>query len=65
VQSITKQIHKSQCKALIVSPTSLVASIILYGRATHGVCIAKIKDLMEWLRFEITEVGHLIDWQGK
>ncbi|KAI8881703.1 hypothetical protein K501DRAFT_252733 [Backusella circina FSU 941] len=63
VQSITKQIHKSQCKALIVSPTSLIASIILYGRATHGVCIGKIKDLMEWLRFEITEAGHLIDWQ--
>ncbi|KAI8976058.1 male sterility protein-domain-containing protein [Pilobolus umbonatus] len=63
IQALTKKIHESQCKALIVPPTSLVASIILYGRATQGVCIGKIKEFMEWLKLEVLDSGHLIDWQ--
>lgn len=65
VTEITKRIHESQCKGLVVSPVSIISAIILYGRATHGVCIGKIKDLMEWLRYEITKGGYTVDWQGK
>lgn len=48
-----------------MSPVSIVSAIILYGRATHGVCIGKIKELMEWMRYEIKRNGYSIDWQGK
>lgn len=64
VTEITKRIHDSQCKGLVVSPVSIVSAIILYGRATHGVCIGKIKELMEWMRYEIKRNGYSIDWQG-
>jgi hypothetical protein len=61
---VTKRIHDSQCKALIISPVSIVSAIILYGRATHGVCVGKIKELMEWMRYEIIQSGNAVDWQG-
>ena len=52
VKKITKEIQASQRKALIVSPVSLVASIILYGRATGGVCFGK-KEKKRWKRGEL------------
>ncbi|KAG0188479.1 cyclin-dependent kinase inhibitor far1 [Apophysomyces sp. BC1034] len=63
VQKITKGIHESQRKALVVSPVSLVSAIILYGRGTGGVCLGKIKELMEWLRQESIFRGFQVDWQ--
>ncbi|KAG2222121.1 hypothetical protein INT45_007557 [Circinella minor] len=63
VKKITKEIQSSQRKALIVSPVSLVASIILYGRATGGVCFGKMKDMAEWLRAEVIMREFQIDWQ--
>ncbi|KAI7906338.1 male sterility protein-domain-containing protein [Cokeromyces recurvatus] len=60
---VTRRIHVSQCKALVVSPISIIASIILYGRATHGVCVGKIKELMVWMRHEMIQHGYAIDWQ--
>lgn len=65
VDNIIKRIHESQCKGLVVSPVSIISSIILYGRATHGVCIGKIKELMEWLRLDMVNNGYTVDWQGK
>lgn len=44
---------------------SIVSAVILYGRATHGVCIGKIKELMEWMKYEIKRNGYSVDWQGK
>ena len=63
VDDIIQRIHESQCKGLVVSPVSIVASIVLYGRATHGVCIGKIKELMEWLRYDMVHHGYKVDWQ--
>ena len=37
ISNIQSQVHENQRKALIVSPVSLISSIILYGRATGGV----------------------------
>lgn len=65
VNDIIKRIHESQCKGLVVSPVSIISAIILYGRATNGVCIGKIKELMEWLRSEMSRNGYTVDWQGK
>ncbi|KAI9489880.1 male sterility protein-domain-containing protein [Zychaea mexicana] len=63
VKKITEEIQTNQRKALIVSPVSLVASIILYGRATGGVCFGKMKDMAEWLRAEVIMRDFQIDWQ--
>lgn len=64
MNNIIKSIHESQCKGLVVSPVSIISAIILYGRATNGVCIGKIKELMEWLRYEMVHSGYSVDWQG-
>ncbi|RCI05851.1 cyclin-dependent kinase inhibitor far1 [Rhizopus stolonifer] len=64
VAEITKRVHDAQCKGTVVSPVSMVAGIVLYGRATHGVCIGKIKDLLEWLRHEIIQHQFAVDWQA-
>ncbi|KAI8086697.1 male sterility protein-domain-containing protein [Halteromyces radiatus] len=60
---IVKRIQHSQHEALVVTPLSLVCAIILYGRATGGVCLGKIKELLDWLRIEILERQYKIDWQ--
>lgn len=41
VEKITNEIQCSQRKALIVAPVCLVAAVVLYGRATGGVCLGK------------------------
>ncbi|KAI7896859.1 male sterility protein-domain-containing protein [Mucor mucedo] len=63
VSNITNRIHESQCTGLVVSPVSIISAIILYGRATNGVCVGKIKELMEWLRHEMVRSGYTVDWQ--
>ncbi|CAO3702044.1 unnamed protein product [Rhizopus stolonifer] len=63
VTRMTKRIQESQRKGLVVSSVSMIASIILYGRATHGVCAGKIKELMVWLRQNIIQDGYSIDWE--
>ncbi|SAM09569.1 hypothetical protein [Absidia glauca] len=62
---IIRRIQQSQCDALVVTPVSLVCAIVLYGRATGGVCLGKIKELLEWLRTEIIDRKYHLDWQGK
>lgn len=42
ISNIQNQVQENQRKALIVSPVSLIASIILYGRATGGVSFGRI-----------------------
>lgn len=64
VSNIITRIHESQCTGLVVSPVSIISSIILYGRTSNGVCVGKIKELMEWLRREMLRSGYTVDWQG-
>ncbi|KAI8360875.1 male sterility protein-domain-containing protein [Choanephora cucurbitarum] len=63
ITEITKRIHDAQCKGTVVSPVSIISSVILYGRATHGVSIGKIKDIAEWLRYEVVQHDFAIEWQ--
>ncbi|CAO3598426.1 unnamed protein product [Absidia cylindrospora] len=60
---IIRRVQQNQSDALVVTPLSLVCAIILYGRATGGVCLGKIKELLEWLRKETLERHYDIDWQ--
>ncbi|RUS16562.1 hypothetical protein BC937DRAFT_91070, partial [Endogone sp. FLAS-F59071] len=64
VEKVTKAIQDGQRSAIIFSPVSLVAAIILNGRLFGGVQIGKIKDNLEWLRAEFKSKGVPIDWQG-
>ncbi|KAG1470503.1 hypothetical protein G6F56_002651 [Rhizopus delemar] len=63
VAKITQKIQESQRKGLVVSIVSIVSSIVLYGRATHGVCIGKIKEIIESLRKKIVQDGYLAGWE--
>ncbi|KAI8343680.1 male sterility protein-domain-containing protein [Chlamydoabsidia padenii] len=60
---IVKRIQYHQQSALVVTPLTLVCAIVLYGRATGGVCLGKIKELLEWLRSEIQNRQYNMDWQ--
>ncbi|CAO3587353.1 unnamed protein product [Absidia cylindrospora] len=60
---IVKRTQSNQMKALVVTPLTLVCATILYGRATGGVCLGKIKELLEWLRQEILDRQYSLDWQ--
>ncbi|KAG1360396.1 hypothetical protein G6F62_000017 [Rhizopus arrhizus] len=63
VSNITRKIQGSQRKGLVVSIVSIVSSIILYGRATQGVCLGKIKEIVGWLRGKITQNGYTAGWE--
>ncbi|CAO3649133.1 unnamed protein product [Cunninghamella echinulata] len=60
---IIGNVQQNQRDALIVTSISLVCAIVLYGRATGGVCLGKIKELLEWLKKETCERQYDIDWQ--
>ncbi|KAI7869336.1 male sterility protein-domain-containing protein [Spinellus fusiger] len=60
---VAKNIQKSQHKASIVSSVSLVAAVVLFGRATNGLSMDKVYEYVEWLRDEIMKKGVLLDWQ--
>ncbi|KAG2181938.1 hypothetical protein INT43_006863 [Umbelopsis isabellina] len=62
VQKVTKTIQERQREALIISPVGLVAAIILYGRATGGVHLGKLRDLLEWLCSDIKQRGLKLDY---
>ncbi|EIE91015.1 hypothetical protein RO3G_15726 [Rhizopus delemar RA 99-880] len=64
VSNITREIQGSQRKGLVVSIVSIVSSIILYGRATQGVCLGKIKEIVGWLRGKITQDGYTAGWEA-
>ncbi|KAI9033693.1 male sterility protein-domain-containing protein [Phycomyces nitens] len=63
VQTITEAVQESQSKAMVITPVSFVSAIVLYGRAIGGVCVGKIKDLIEWLKQEAMDRGYLVDFQ--
>ncbi|KAM3585808.1 hypothetical protein VKS41_002352 [Umbelopsis sp. WA50703] len=62
VQRVTRTIQERQREALIISPVGLVAAIILYGRATGGVHLGKLRDLLEWLCSDIKKRGLKLDY---
>ncbi|KAG1081832.1 hypothetical protein G6F42_022806 [Rhizopus arrhizus] len=59
-------IQKEQKRALVISPISLVASILLYSRV-RGNCIdlQTMKEHLEYLYAFIKNQGISMDWQGK
>ncbi|KAI9251979.1 male sterility protein-domain-containing protein [Sporodiniella umbellata] len=63
VTKVTKKIQESQRKGLVISIVSVVSSIILYGRATHGVCVGKIKEIVNSIRHKIVQDGHMAGWE--
>ncbi|EIE79242.1 hypothetical protein RO3G_03947 [Rhizopus delemar RA 99-880] len=66
VDIITKKIQGSQRKGLVVSTVSIIASIILYGRATHGVCIeGEDLDLIILTAFRLLDETKNIIIEGK
>ncbi|ORZ23507.1 male sterility protein-domain-containing protein [Absidia repens] len=60
---IAKAIQHQQHSSTIVSPVSVVAAIILFGRTSNGLPLGKINGHAEWLKNEVIDKGMSIDWQ--
>ncbi|CAO3597775.1 unnamed protein product [Absidia cylindrospora] len=60
---IAKCVQRQQHTHTILSPVSVVAAIILFGRTRNGLPLGKINGLAEWLRKELVHKGISIDWQ--
>ncbi|ORZ25509.1 male sterility protein-domain-containing protein [Absidia repens] len=60
---IAKCVQRQQHTSTILSPVSVVAAIILFGRTRNGLPLGKINELAEWLRKELIHKGMSIDWQ--
>jgi glycerol-3-phosphate O-acyltransferase len=59
---IVKAIQKGQRESACVSPVSLVAAILLYGRTTNGIQLGVVKDRLEWLCSELRKKDVYVDW---
>ncbi|KAI8333643.1 male sterility protein-domain-containing protein [Chlamydoabsidia padenii] len=60
---IANSIQRQQHLCSIISPVSIVAAIVLFGRATNGLSLGKINQLTEWLKRQASDKGMSIDWQ--
>ncbi|KAI8096845.1 male sterility protein-domain-containing protein [Halteromyces radiatus] len=60
---IAKSVQHQQHSSTIVSPVSVIAAIVLFGRTSNGISLGKINGHAEWLRNEVREKGMSIDWQ--
>jgi glycerol-3-phosphate O-acyltransferase len=60
---IARKIQRGQHEAAVVSPVSLVAATLLFGRAGGGIPMGKLHKHVSWLREEVLEKGLSIDWQ--
>jgi glycerol-3-phosphate O-acyltransferase len=60
---IARKIQRGQHEAAVVSPVSLVAATLLFGRASSGIPMGKLHKHVSWLREEVLEKGLSIDWQ--
>ncbi|KAI8638017.1 male sterility protein-domain-containing protein [Parasitella parasitica] len=61
---VARKVQRGQHEAAVVSPVTLVAATILFGRATGGISMGKINKHVSWLREELLEKYINIDWQA-
>ncbi|KAG2172784.1 hypothetical protein INT43_000131, partial [Umbelopsis isabellina] len=61
-ERIVKAIQKGQRESACVSPVSLVAAILLSGRANNGIQLGIVKDRLEWLCSELRKKDVYVDW---
>ncbi|KAI9279207.1 male sterility protein-domain-containing protein [Umbelopsis sp. AD052] len=62
-ERVVKAIQRGQRESVAISPVSLVAAILLYGRANNGISLGRVKDHMEWIRTELKKRDVYVDWQ--
>jgi endo-1,4-beta-mannosidase len=60
---VVRKIQRGQHDAAVVSPVTLIAATLLFGRVTGGITMGKINKHVSWLGEEIAEKGISIDWQ--
>jgi hypothetical protein len=61
---VAKKIQHQQHISTVISPVSIVAAIILFGRTTTGLSLGKVNEHTEWLKRQVIDKGMSIDWQG-
>lgn len=60
---LARKIQRGQHEAAVVSPVTLVAATLLYGRVSGGISLGKINQHVLWLKEELNERGISVDWQ--
>ncbi|KAG0761729.1 hypothetical protein G6F57_007617 [Rhizopus arrhizus] len=60
---IAKKIQRGQHEASVVSPVTLVAATLLYGRIRGGISLGAIYQHIHWLHKELSAKGMSVDWQ--
>ncbi|KAI9480913.1 MAG: male sterility protein-domain-containing protein [Benjaminiella poitrasii] len=61
---VARKVQRGQHEAAVVSPVTLVAATLLFGRVTGGITMSKISRHVSWLREELLEKKIKIDWQS-
>ncbi|CEG66026.1 hypothetical protein RMATCC62417_02685 [Rhizopus microsporus] len=60
---IAKKIQRGQHEASVVSPVTLVAATLLFGRTTGGITLGTVCKHITWLHKELLEKNISVDWQ--
>ncbi|KAI8977495.1 male sterility protein-domain-containing protein [Mycotypha africana] len=60
---LVHKIQRSQHNAMIISPVTLVAATLLFGRLSNGITFGKLYHLVSWLHQELLEKQVPVDWQ--
>ncbi|RCI06659.1 cyclin-dependent kinase inhibitor far1 [Rhizopus stolonifer] len=60
---VARKVQRGQHEASVVSPVTLVAATLLFGRAQGGITMGKIYKHVLWLRQELLDKNISVDWQ--
>ncbi|KAI8329604.1 male sterility protein-domain-containing protein [Choanephora cucurbitarum] len=60
---VARKVQRGQHEAAVVSPVSLVAATLLFGRAAGGITMGKMYKHVSWLRQELLDKRINVDWQ--
>lgn len=60
---LARKVQRGQHEAAVVSPVTLVAATLLYGRVSGGISLGNLNHHVLWLKEELIERGISVDWQ--
>ncbi|KAI9498954.1 male sterility protein-domain-containing protein [Zychaea mexicana] len=61
--TVARTIQKRHHEASAVSPVSLVAAVVLFGRTSNGITMGAIYEHVTWFRDELKSKSIPLDWQ--
>lgn len=61
---VARKVQRGQHVASVVSPVTLVAATLLFGRSSGGISLGKINRHVSWLKEELVDRNIQVDWQN-